>query len=619
MNDTELRIIRFLDEHREGASGSVIAADCGVSVNTARKLIGQIREKLKEHGIGIEAKTSRGFRLIITDEETAKQFLSDVRNRINNPLFGKYTDREYKVHYIIRRLLLSGRRLSLEILSDELFYSASSMRREMKLAEEILSDYGLALSLKRGYGYAITGNEWGKRLCLLAEHKLFVNMDEGYQSLEPAFIELFGIGDEAVRCRRHQVRDAIFDSKILSFKAISVPVLMNYIPLIEGRSLFINDIDISKEQLAAIKRSAILPEAKRILSAAYRGFSLDEKEIMAYSMLLLSFRSVTDIAEIRKEEIKHLKSERDELIDRLENRISVDKIASDKDRDELLCLWYGIRNKLLFHVIPDDEDIREFTKPSSFAEDQCIVIAKYIEEKYNVYSPMKMMAAMYYVFLRLLIKCYAATNRYSVAVVSTHGYEYASFVAGIVKRYYAFYVKEADAFEYTQMSKERLKKYDIVLCDLKDTLFMDKDGVLNDKKLYFNTIMINTTAIPSLTHFFKNRENELREALVYEKELAADGVNDLLIKLTEFIDPSDAESFMDNLSDRLYYRGIQLKRDTIFLSAVVDDDKVGVYRFKLKKPIIYDGKKRSEAVVCFYNDRDFMKMYLMEKILLEYL
>ena len=258
MNDLAWRILWYLHKNPNGASGAEIARDSGVSVNTARKELAQIREAIAAYGLALEAKTSMGYRLLMVDEEKALPFLKQAANRVKNPLFGKQTSLEYKVNYIIRRLLSARRRIPLEILCDELFYSVSSVRRDLKKIEERLLPYHLSLDLKRGYGYTISGNEWGKRLCLLAQHKLFVNLEKAYQEQEREFIALFGIEDEAIRACRYAVRDAVFQSTMLTFKTIELPVIMNYIPLILHRQAYSAELHITQEQEEAILESGII-------------------------------------------------------------------------------------------------------------------------------------------------------------------------------------------------------------------------------------------------------------------------------------------------------------------------------------------------------------------------
>ena len=168
MTDLELRIITILQKNMTGISGAEIAKECGVSVNTARKYIGNLRYIMLENGLEIVSRTSVVFSLKVKNKEKAGIFFRAINDRTGNPLFGKQTSQEYKTNYIIRRLLVSKCRVPLEILCDELFYSVSSVRRDLKKIESYLADYDLILTLKRGEGYTIEGNEWGKRLCLLA-------------------------------------------------------------------------------------------------------------------------------------------------------------------------------------------------------------------------------------------------------------------------------------------------------------------------------------------------------------------------------------------------------------------------------------------------------------------
>lgn len=662
MTDLALRIIHYLNKNRGGASGAAIAKDSGVSVNTARKELQSLKELVTEHGLEIEAKTSAGYRLITVDEERAKPFLRQVASQIKNPLFGKQTSQEYKVNYIIRRLLVSEKRIPLEFLCDELFYSVSSVRRELKIIAARLEPFHLSLDLKRGYGYTIQGNEWGKRLCLLAQHKMFVNLEQSYQDLEPEFVRLFGIGDEKVRRIRHTVRDAIYESDILSFKMIDLPVLMNYIPLIGNRKLHASEIVISDEQNTAIQMSGIRAEAERILSAVRRDVPVDKREIDTYAMLLLSHRNVTDISQLKKKELTVLREEMVEIGKLLERRVKLSDSVADAEEDSFCCCWYGIRSKLIFSVIPDEENIREFQLPNPIAEDLCVDLAKYIEQKYDAHVPMRQTAPMYYVFLRLLFRQFGNAFRYRAAVVSAYGFQYADYCAQMIRREYGFYLKEVTAMEYTQIQNDVLDGVDLLINDLKSDIV---ERLMREHKnltsLWMGFVVPGKRNIRKLDEWLEGKKEEELAALTFEGELSVGSVDELPLAVVEDLKGTlekrvgfakigrsagdavngdgtnqnggnagkrdtatrmeknliDWNAIVEDLSNRLYYEALQLRGDVLFLTARVPDTLVGIRSYTLDNELQWDGKRRNRIICCLYNDHDFRKMLRMEEILQE--
>ncbi|XME01096.1 HTH domain-containing protein [Lachnospiraceae bacterium C1.1] len=476
MTDLELRIITILQKNMTGISGAEIAKECGVSVNTARKYIGNLRYIMLENGLEIVSRTSVGFSLKVKNKEKARIFFRAINDRTGNPLFGKQTSQEYKTNYIIRRLLVSKCRVPLEILCDELFYSVSSVRRDLKKIESYLADYDLILTLKRGEGYTIEGNEWGKRLCLLAQHKVFVNLDESYKRLEENFSRVFGLGNENVRKKRHAVRNAIYKSSRLAFKMTNLQILTNYIPLIKNRENYAFGIRISDEQSEYIERSGITEEAERILSAAGREYIRNETEIRTYAMLLLAFRTIPDKSYLTEDEVNFLSSDLRDIKRLLGKRFAETEHINDED---ILCCWAGVRSRQAFHLTPDDEDSREFEMPNPIVKKICVELSGFFEDKYDQKFSIRQFTDIYYCILRILYEIYKKTIKCRVLVLSRYGIRHAEFCVDLIKSEYGSFISEIRAAEYTEVCGKKNEEYDILVHNLKSDLL---DGLINKDK-----------------------------------------------------------------------------------------------------------------------------------------
>ena len=59
----------------------------------------------------------------------------------------------------------------------------------------------------------------------------------GVSGREAAFVRTFLIGDKEARECRHRIRDAVIESKVLSFQMIDFPAITNYISLIAQGNL----------------------------------------------------------------------------------------------------------------------------------------------------------------------------------------------------------------------------------------------------------------------------------------------------------------------------------------------------------------------------------------------
>jgi len=579
--------------------------------------VNNLKAELYENGIEIHSKTSVGYSMVMRDAQKADLFLQKVSNRSKNPLFGRKLTQEYKVNYIIRRLLTAKRRIPLEILCDELFYSVSSVRRELKKIEEILSNYQLKLTLKRGYGYAIEGNEWGKRLCLLAQHKIFVNLAESDQRTESEFVRVFCIGDKEMRKRRHAVRDAIYESNLLSYKMIHMQVLTNYISLLQTRKAYADEIIITEEQEQAIHNSGILPEAVRILSAAGEEYTNDATEVRTYAMLLLAFRNVLHISQLSQKEFAILQKEVKEMTNSREQGL-LREITMSEERDAFLCCWSGIRNRMLFSVNMDGEDVREILQPDPIAEEQCVLLAKYIQKRYGIRVPIRQLSAVYYVFLRFLTKQYKEAFRYRIAVVSSYGYYYANFCAQYIKQEYEFYIKEAEAIEFTEMKKKSLEHYDFLLHDMKSDMLEEfASGGANVTFLRMGVVVRGNQHIRLLDKELQRRKQHEKEQLFHKHAIQAESLEEALKTISCLMMPDNSTGFEEDLKEQLEYDTLQMRGDTLFLTAVVPDDRVGIYCYELEKGIFVKRRWKHRIICCFHNYHDYRKLLRMEEILLE--
>ena len=615
MTDLQIRIIQILRQQgKGGVSGKAIAKQCGVSLNTVRKEVNILREILAGNGIALKSRTACGYWLATTEAEKAAAFFRQIVRRTNNPLFGRQTSRDYKANYIVRRLLTAQRPVPMAILSDELFYSASSVKRDLKKVEAVLRDYHLTLHLKRKSGYSVEGDEWQKRVCLLSQHKLFVNLDLEDQAREPHFRRMFLMDEPEIRGIRHKVRDAILSSKILAFQMIDLRVMTNYLPLIRTRRKYTPQLRLTPEQEAVLSGSGVWEEAERILRAADGVYSLETREIAAYGMLLQAFRVITDLSCLRERELPALRREAGELIAALRGRLELE--ALPESERQFLCGWYGVRSKILFHVTPDEENLETVRQPNPFAEELCVELAAILEARYGAPVSLRQTLPMYFVFLSLLSGNTRRAGKYRVLVSMTRGYSYANWCAARIAEVHAEDLREVRAVEYTQLWNSGLHTCDVLLSDLRpeyverllhtapDTVFLRVNGDFAGER-----------ESRELSDWLSRQAEEERRFLLRQGTVQADSLKELICHAALNIaeEENTAPVLQKELSRWLRHRAIQTRDDTLLLLA--KGTAAGVTVYHLEKPLVWEERKIDRLICCVYDGKDYRAILRMEEIL----
>lgn len=182
MDSKQRMLIRSLSEtvyHTSEELGELL----GVSSKTARTMVKAVREKVEQNGAIIEAKSRKGFRLVVTDRERFDSFChpeSPVRRFTPNNV-------EDRVYYILVMLLSQVEFIKLEDIADELFVSKYTVTGDLHRVEALLSDFSLEILRRPNYGIKVTGRETDIRNCmvhLLGRHSsMMADGGEGYRSM----------------------------------------------------------------------------------------------------------------------------------------------------------------------------------------------------------------------------------------------------------------------------------------------------------------------------------------------------------------------------------------------------------------------------------------------------
>lgn len=153
-------------------------------------------------GVCIEAKRSRGIRIVFQDEGLKNEIKEYFKiYQISNIS----TDFEKRVKYIVRRLLAAVSFVKVETLQEELYVNTSNyIQQEMQAVRKVLKNYNLSLSLVPKYGLIVRGDGFNRYVCLAKIYHYFEDsetLETGVSEFSDLFVPRFG--------NREQIRQVI--------------------------------------------------------------------------------------------------------------------------------------------------------------------------------------------------------------------------------------------------------------------------------------------------------------------------------------------------------------------------------------------------------------------------
>lgn len=149
------QIIAALLDAKEPVTTVKLAEEFDLSERTVRNYLKDIGEELEANGIALIKKPGVGVYLDI-DEEKRAELLRSIQNE--NPMVEEYSP-EARREYILGILLKNRGTYTIQLLSEELYCSKSTIINDLVYVEEWLEDRGLCLRRRQNQGLWVEGNE----------------------------------------------------------------------------------------------------------------------------------------------------------------------------------------------------------------------------------------------------------------------------------------------------------------------------------------------------------------------------------------------------------------------------------------------------------------------------
>ncbi|MGP4063624.1 BglG family transcription antiterminator [Oceanobacillus sp. M65] len=186
MNSRMKVILKELMQSETYVTGKYLANINKVSTRTTRDDIRNLNIELADYGALVESIMSKGYKLVIKDEQLFRNFLTEMSEYLYmRDDVHPQTPKE-RVHFIMVRLLLEELYIKLEDLAEELFVSKSTVQNDLKDVKRILLAYDITLDSRPNHGLMIKGDEVKVRFCI-AEIMFNRTQGDGFNYLDPLF------------------------------------------------------------------------------------------------------------------------------------------------------------------------------------------------------------------------------------------------------------------------------------------------------------------------------------------------------------------------------------------------------------------------------------------------
>lgn len=197
-NKRIIKILHLLVENKKILNSEQIALSISVSSRTVRSDLKELDAMLKTNGANIISEAGSGYHLQINNQEAFDIFIDNFSSQQNLAMPKDNvvpSDPQDRSMFIIHRLLMNALEHNEEHidpydLSDELFISMSTLKKDIKTIDKILKRFSLKVVMSQTSGVHIKGDEAKIRYCIsefIFNHKHLTMMEESdfYEDIFP--------------------------------------------------------------------------------------------------------------------------------------------------------------------------------------------------------------------------------------------------------------------------------------------------------------------------------------------------------------------------------------------------------------------------------------------------
>lgn len=462
-------ILTQLIENDEFINSDQLSVLVGAAGKTIRKDIEQMTTLLyRDYGIDIEAKSGIGFYLHREDSDKFKRFIADFHNAYQS--IYPYTNNDYRMHYLMQRLLSANEHIKISDLCDEIYSSRTIITSTLKTIRQIFVDYDLLLEQTPNHGLIVTGKERNKRICLINEYMYYQAMRGTIYEVKE-YHDLFWIDEASYKIIRETMMNYLKreHNYIISHQGSKKVILA--IILMLSRRRYAQVVSFTGEESFKTFHTFSYGAAKEILEILSKKlhFEVHPEDITFIAIIMLGFRNILSYQEV------HVKKRLDEgtmLIDEalhyIYEKTGTQELLYDQHLKEQLDFHFvSMKVRYEYNLIIDYISGDLVNKKCPIAVEYAVLCCDYIQ-KYSGF-PINRCEVMYmaYLFMAALSridKTYSRDNR--IAVIATVGRDVALAIAETVFKQFPRFARSIDTFEEYQQELIEDHTYDYILTDL---------------------------------------------------------------------------------------------------------------------------------------------------------
>lgn len=487
----QIRIINSLIKDEKPVSGHIIGKECGLSLNTLKKEIELLNNTISSNGFRIVSWLSKGYQIEIIDPIRYEQFKKKFITMVNSVSFFK-TERKARIHFIVRQLLFSNDKLTIQDFAAKCMSSVSVINRDMVEVRKILKQFDLTLENHTNNGLAVGGNEWNKRILLINEMRILKNYKNHlYLDQDSYMISLFLKDKEA-----HQKIRAIVLEELNRFQffipyhnldKIVFMVLLNTVRNNQNSNLYFSrKIEVNH----SIEITRQLAHNILIKVGQFYCIQYTEKEVLAISILLNCFRTINEENYFQYPFHDQVTRISKQCIEYIKKRFHLNQYNLPCFEKEFK---YGMMSFCLYEQMKMHEDVDAVCKYQNnlYLNNFCFALYEYCKEKtayfFNIYDILR----FYPIFGNMLMEINKQIRK-KVLVISKDGMAQAQYLSNLLGKLNTVYDVQFIPTEYISNQFQK-RDYDFIVTDIsKDDFSKNLNqiikirsySILPDKKIF---------------------------------------------------------------------------------------------------------------------------------------
>lgn len=507
LNDIEQKVFRHVVKADDFVSSLDLSIICDVSINTIRKTVDNINSILADKGCYIDSKISSGYRLIITDEEYAtdfiQQYLTDIE-RFNyldvTNLKGAYT--------ILGKLCGSKEYISIEKLMNTMYCSKSTIFRIMENVKLLAESYRINLKNKRNYGFYLEADEWAIRSCMIFLEKVnhhSGNIFNNYNSIDFDLLNNNEIRKSIKATVINNINDFSRSSHI-QLPGANLYKIIDYIILSHTRRKYSPLLGFSEEMNKLAKSLPTYSLAKKINADLPKRFSesIIEQDNISLSAMLSCCLSIINPKIIPDKYLTPIKIETEEMIDFLTKYFDIKYCFTEDFKQQFYCYLHMLNIRKSFNYVNDMEGVFPSIRLGLMSSDICSLFALYYNIKHNIILHERDLIDVYYIFNTAYYKAnvnqQALFPKVSAALSLRNGYFDACNTKERLLKLYPNSFNKIDIVEISQLNS--VNNYDILMTNYNpNSEYIHKTNI--NKTIKIGNIHDND-AFKSVSDYFHN-------------------------------------------------------------------------------------------------------------------